>query len=98
MTFRPEYQPPSPKSEHHVSIRLDPLSETESLLLLAQRLARGAGVDALEQVLVARTGGNPLFLEEILSGLAEEGVLRRAGRTLPPGARDGAVEPAGVGP
>jgi class 3 adenylate cyclase/tetratricopeptide (TPR) repeat protein len=82
MTFRPEYQPPSPKSEHHVSIRLDPLSETESLLLLAQRLARGSGVDALEQVLVARTGGNPLFLEEILSSLAEEGVLRRAGRHL----------------
>ena len=24
MTFRPEYQPPSPQSEHHVSIRLDP--------------------------------------------------------------------------
>jgi tetratricopeptide (TPR) repeat protein len=79
MTFRPEYQPPSPEPDHHVAIRLDALNETESLLLLAQRIARGAGVDALEQVLVARTGGNPLFLEEILSSLAEEGVLRRAG-------------------
>ena len=80
MTFRPEYQPPSPDCDHHVAIRLDPLNETESLLLLGQRIARGPGVDALEQVLVARTGGNPLFLEEILSSLAEEGVLRRAGR------------------
>ncbi len=80
MTFRPEYQPPSPDCDHHVAIRLDALNETESLLLLGQRIARGPGVDALEQVLVARTGGNPLFLEEILSGLAEEGVLRRTGR------------------
>ena len=61
-------------------IRLDPLSETESRRLLSQRIARGPGVDALEQVLVGRTGGNPLFLQEILSSLAEEGVLRRVGR------------------
>src|SRR5262249_54608214 len=40
----------------------------------------GPGVTALEQVLIERTGGNPLFLNEVLSSLAEEGVLRRAGR------------------
>ncbi|HET7884209.1 MAG TPA: adenylate/guanylate cyclase domain-containing protein [Acetobacteraceae bacterium] len=80
MTHRSEYEPPSPEAAHHVAIRLDPLSETEARLLLSQRIVRGPGVEALEQVLIERTGGNPLFLHEILSGLAEEGVLRRAGR------------------
>ena len=42
MTFRPEYQPPSPEAPHMWSIRLDPLSETESRLLLSQRITRGA--------------------------------------------------------
>ena len=80
MTCRSEHQPPSPEAPHHVVIRLDPLSETESRRLLSQRIKRGSGVEALEQVLIERTGGNPLFLQEILSSLAEEGVLRRVGR------------------
>jgi class 3 adenylate cyclase/tetratricopeptide (TPR) repeat protein len=78
-TFRPEYTPSWASLAHHVEIRLDPLSGQESGRLLARHLARGAGVAALEAELVERAGGNPLFLQAMISSLVDEGVLRRSG-------------------
>jgi class 3 adenylate cyclase/tetratricopeptide (TPR) repeat protein len=77
-TFRPEFTPAWSDAAHHVEIRLDPLSEAEARQLLGRYLVRGPGVAALEEVLIARAGGNPLFLQEMVSSLAEEGVLSRA--------------------
>jgi class 3 adenylate cyclase len=37
--------------------------------------------EALRAQVIERAGGNPLFLEEIIRGLAEQGVLRREGDT-----------------
>lgn len=78
-TFRPEYAPSWSGLAHHVEIRLDPLSGQESHLLLARQLARGPGVAELEADLAERAGGNPLFLQAMISSLVDEGVLRRSG-------------------
>ena len=78
-TFRPEYAPSWASLAHHVEIRLDPLSGQEARRLLARQLARGPGVAELEAELVERGGGNPLFLQAMVSSLVDEGVLRRSG-------------------
>ena len=50
----------------------------EAVSELAHALLRVSTMpDTLEDRLIERAGGNPLFLEEIIRGLAEHGVLRR---------------------
>src|SRR5215468_7124084 len=45
---------------------------------LAENLLRVSDLqDTLREQVIERAGGNPLFLEEIIRGLAEQGVLRR---------------------
>ena len=47
---------------------------------LAENLLRVSDLqEALRAQVIERAGGNPLFLEEIIRGLAEQGVLRREG-------------------
>jgi class 3 adenylate cyclase/tetratricopeptide (TPR) repeat protein len=49
---------------------------------LTENLLRVSGLqEALRAQVIERAGGNPLFLEEIIRGLAEQGVLRREGDT-----------------
>ena len=52
----------------------------EASLRLAESLLRASDLqETLRAQIVERAGGNPLFLEEIIRGLAEQGVLRREG-------------------
>ena len=47
---------------------------------LTENLLRVSGLqETLRAQVIERAGGNPLFLEEIIRGLAEQGVLRREG-------------------
>ncbi|MGI8685476.1 MAG: adenylate/guanylate cyclase domain-containing protein [Acidimicrobiales bacterium] len=66
------------------SIHLEPLSEDESSALLRQRLD-GAELDESVRARISEAAeGNPLFCEEILAMLVEEGMLRpEGGRWLP---------------
>ncbi|HVS08329.1 MAG TPA: adenylate/guanylate cyclase domain-containing protein, partial [Planctomycetota bacterium] len=49
---------------------------------LAENLLRVSDLqESLRAQVIERAGGNPLFLEEIIRGLAEQGVLRREGDT-----------------
>jgi class 3 adenylate cyclase/tetratricopeptide (TPR) repeat protein len=74
-TFRPEWQAPWVSLPHHIGVHVDRLTADESRRLLASNLESGPGVSALEETLIERTGGNPLFLEEMLAALAEQGML-----------------------
>ena len=97
-TRRPEYRPPwlpepSPSDERArvASIPLTPLSGEHSAELATGRLGM-AGVDSeLRQVLVERTGGNPLFVEELASFLLASGHIEseRASDPAAPGANAG---------
>ena len=59
------------------SVLLEPLSEDDTKHLIANLLSRGTlPADATERIADA-SGGNPLFAEELLSMLIEDGLLRR---------------------
>ena len=52
----------------------------EASLQLAENLLRISDLpETLRAQVLERAGGNPLFLEEVIRGLAEQGVLRREG-------------------
>ena len=57
------------------SIALDPLSADESVAMLDDLLAGGLP-EELGRVVAARSEGNPLFVEEIVRKLIDDGVLR----------------------
>jgi PAS domain S-box-containing protein len=65
-------------SHHRVRIvRLQPLSEDAVESLVADALARtGPEVRALAQIIGRKTDHNPLFVQQFLSHLAEQGLLR----------------------
>jgi predicted ATPase len=60
------------------SISLDPLSANESLAMLDDLLAGGLPGD-LGHLVAERSEGNPLFVEEIVRKLIDDGVLRSTG-------------------
>src|SRR5205823_2558113 len=55
--------------------RLDPLPPVSAHELLHALLGDAPGLEPLKQLLIARTEGNPFFLEESLRTLVETGVL-----------------------
>ena len=59
-------------------ITLDELAPEARRRLIASRFAPGAAIDGLVEQVVARAGGNPYFILELLDTLAERGVLTEA--------------------
>jgi class 3 adenylate cyclase/tetratricopeptide (TPR) repeat protein len=59
----------------HSRIELSALSEAHARTLLDTLLGRDADLEPLKRLLVARTEGNPFFLEESVRSLAETQVL-----------------------
>jgi hypothetical protein len=72
-TCRPEYRPPWADSPRYTALALAPLDESASGTLLRALLGNHPSVDGLAEHILGRTGGNPLFIEEVVQGLAEEG-------------------------
>ncbi|PYO57746.1 MAG: hypothetical protein DMD83_07610 [Candidatus Rokuibacteriota bacterium] len=75
VNYRPEYQHPWGRRTYYTQFRLDPLPPETAEQLLAALLGPDAGLDPLKRVLIARTEGNPFFLEESVRALVETGSL-----------------------
>jgi class 3 adenylate cyclase/tetratricopeptide (TPR) repeat protein len=75
VNYRPEYQHGWGSKTYYTQLRLDALPPESADELLLALLGTGATVEALKPVLIARTGGNPLFLEESVRTLVETNVL-----------------------
>ncbi|HUG36021.1 MAG TPA: AAA family ATPase, partial [Candidatus Limnocylindrales bacterium] len=75
VNYRPEYRHNWGSKTFYGQIRLDPLGPEGAEDLLAALLGSDPGLDPLRQLLVARTEGNPFFLEECVRTLAETGVF-----------------------
>ena len=75
VNYRPEYQHGWGGKTYYRQIRIDPLSPPTAEELLDALLGRDAGLGALKALLIQRTEGNPLFLEESVRTLIEAGVL-----------------------
>lgn len=76
---RPEYLPKWHDNPTVSTIKLKPLTDSDIRDLVQTRLEVDELPEALIRQVVERAGGNPLFGEEILSFLAEQGALRVAG-------------------
>ena len=67
---------------NHTALRLSPLGREDSRSLLAALFGKGWAnfPEALRDHILNRAGGNPLFIEEIVRGLIELGVVHQDGQ------------------
>jgi tetratricopeptide (TPR) repeat protein len=75
LNYRPEYQHCWGAKTYYTQVRLDPLPLVSAEELLQVLLGNDPGLGPLKQLLIARTKGNPFFLEESVRALVETGVL-----------------------
>jgi class 3 adenylate cyclase/tetratricopeptide (TPR) repeat protein len=77
LTARPELETrwrPTPGRHNLVVLNLDPLDESATRQMLSSLVGRDTD-PAVRDALIERSGGNPLFLEELVAILAESGDL-----------------------
>jgi class 3 adenylate cyclase/tetratricopeptide (TPR) repeat protein len=75
VNYRPEYQHGWGSKTYYTQLRLDPLPPASADALLQALLGDDPSLVPLTQLLIARTEGNPFFLEESVRTLVETGVL-----------------------
>jgi class 3 adenylate cyclase/tetratricopeptide (TPR) repeat protein len=75
VNYRPEYQHAWHRKTYYQQLRLDPLPPESADALLAALLGEAAELEPLKRLLIARTEGNPFFIEESVWALVESGVL-----------------------
>ena len=75
VNYRPEYQHGWGSKTYYIQLRLDPLPPASADELLQALLGDDPSLAPLKQLLIARTAGNPFFLEESVRTLVETGVL-----------------------
>jgi predicted ATPase len=71
VNYRPEYQHGWGRKTYYRQLRIDPLSPESAEALLTALLGEDASVGPLRRLLIERTEGNPLFLEESVRALVE---------------------------
>ena len=64
-----------------VTLSLSPLSDDDTARLIAEHLAQAVLPAEMQQTLLLRADGNPLFAEEYIRMLRDRGLLRREGET-----------------
>jgi tetratricopeptide (TPR) repeat protein len=75
VNYRPEYQHGWGSKTYYTQLRLDPLPPASADEFLHALLGDDPSLALLTQLLIARTEGNPFFLEESVRTLVETGVL-----------------------
>jgi class 3 adenylate cyclase/tetratricopeptide (TPR) repeat protein len=75
VNYRTEYQHGWGSKTYYTQLRLDTLPPESAGEILAGLLGGDPGLDSLTSALIARTGGNPFFLEESVRTLVETKAL-----------------------
>ena len=75
VNYRPEYRHGWGSKTYYTQLRLDPLPPESAEAVLAALLGPDPSLTPLKRLLIARTQGNPFFLEESVRTLVETGVL-----------------------
>jgi tetratricopeptide (TPR) repeat protein len=75
VNYRPEYHHGWGSKTYYTQLRLDPLPPVSADEFLQALLGDDPSLVPLTQLLIARTEGNPFFLEESVRTLVETGVL-----------------------
>jgi predicted ATPase/class 3 adenylate cyclase len=76
VNYRPEFQHPWGSKTYYSQLRLDPLGPEEARALLTALLGDSSALQPLTPWILAKTAGNPFFMEEIVQTLVDQGVLR----------------------
>jgi class 3 adenylate cyclase len=89
VNYRPEYRHGWGSKTYYTQLRLDPLPPASASAVLQALLGADPSLAPLKHLLIARTEGNPFFLEESVRSLVETQVLvgapgaYRLAQTLP---------------
>jgi class 3 adenylate cyclase/tetratricopeptide (TPR) repeat protein len=75
VNYRPEYQHGWGSKTYYTQLRLDPLPPASAHEVLQALLGDDSSLGPFKQLLIARTEGNPFFLEESVQTLVETGML-----------------------
>jgi class 3 adenylate cyclase/tetratricopeptide (TPR) repeat protein len=75
VNYRPEYRHGWGGRSHYTQLRIDPLGSQSAAALLDALIGGAPALDPLKRLLIARTQGNPFFLEESVRTLVETRVL-----------------------
>jgi class 3 adenylate cyclase/tetratricopeptide (TPR) repeat protein len=75
VNYRPEYRDDWSAKTYYRRLRIDPLPPESADELLDALLGTDAAILPLKRLLVERTGGNPLYLEESVRALVETSTL-----------------------
>jgi class 3 adenylate cyclase/tetratricopeptide (TPR) repeat protein len=75
VNYRPEYQHGWGSKTYYTQLRLDPLPPASAAAVLQALLGDDPSLAPLTPLLIARTAGNPFFLEESVHTLVETGGL-----------------------
>ena len=83
-TTRPEFRPPWGMRSHHGTISLAPLDRLQVREMVVELAARHAFPREVVEDVAARTGGVPLFVEEVTRLLLERGEQGGGIQAIPP--------------
>jgi class 3 adenylate cyclase/tetratricopeptide (TPR) repeat protein len=75
VNYRPEYRHGWGGKTYYHQLRLDPLTPETATALLETLLGNDVGLRPLKRLFLARTEGNPFFLEESVRSLVDSGAL-----------------------
>src|SRR5262245_50232422 len=78
VSYRPEYQHGWGHKTYYTQLRVDPLAPTSAHEILSVLLGVDASLDGLKRLLIDKTEGNPLFLEQSVRTLVETQALAGA--------------------
>jgi predicted ATPase len=79
VNYRPEYTHQWGSKTYYTQLRLDPLGKESAAEMLSARIGDSPDLAPLKRLVLERTEGNPLFIEELVEALFDEGVLVRNG-------------------
>ncbi len=79
VNYRPEYSHSWGSKTYYTQLRLDPLGKESANEMLSALLGDGAELAPLKRLIIEKTQGNALFMEEIFQAMIEDGSLQRNG-------------------
>src|SRR5215472_7674418 len=79
VNYRPEYHHQWGSKTYYTQLRLDPLGEESAAEMLSARIGDSPELVPLKRLVLERTEGNPLFIEELVEALFDDGVIARNG-------------------
>jgi predicted ATPase len=79
VNYRPEYHHKWGSKTYYTQLRLDPLGKESADDMLSTLVGSDPSLTSLKRLIGEKTEGNPLFMEEIVLSLFEDGTLARNG-------------------